>query len=102
MIDSASWNHLIHVQENTDNRDVNGYLDELRSLLDLLDYLRAHERLIFVGDLINRGPDPRVVLELVAKLNADSVLGNHEFGFLKFLDTGVKARSAFATLIKAM
>ena len=39
---------------------------------------------------------------MVAKLNADCVLGNHELGFLKFLDTGVKARSDFATLKKAM
>ena len=82
--------------------DVHGCLDELRSLLDLLNYRWAHDRLIFVDDLINRGPDPREVLELVAKLNADCVLGNHELGFLKFLDMGVKARSTFATLKKAM
>ena len=82
--------------------DVHGCLDELVSLIDLFDYRRAHDRLIFVGDLINRGPDPMGVLELVAKLNADCVLGNHELGFLKFLDTGVMARSSFATLKKAM
>ena len=63
-----------------------------------MDYRQAHDRLIFVGDLINRGPDPRGVLKLVEKLNADCVLGNHELSFLKFLDMGVNARSAFAAL----
>ena len=82
--------------------DVHGCLDETGSLLDLLDYRQSHDRLIFVGDLINRGPNSMGVLELIAKLNADFVLGNHELGFLKFLDTSVKAGSAFAALKKSM
>ena len=80
--------------------DEHGCLDELGSLLDLFDYRRAHGRLIFVGDLINRGSDSMRALKLIAKSKANYVFGNNELLILKFLDTSVIAQSTFIPLKK--
>lgn len=61
--------------------DIHGCLPELKQLLDQLNYSDS-DRLIFVGDLINKGPDSRGVLELVDSLGAESIKGNKELGFL--------------------
>jgi len=42
-------------------------------------------RLIFVGDLINKGPDSLGVLALARSLGAEMTIGNHELGFLAYL-----------------
>lgn len=61
--------------------DVHGCLPELNRLLDVLDYSET-DRIIFVGDLINKGPDSRGVLELVDSIGAEAIKGNKELGFL--------------------
>ncbi len=56
-----------------------------RELVDLLaaaGYDRARQRLVFVGDLINRGPESRRVLELARAEDALVVVGNHEDALL--------------------
>ena len=66
--------------------DVHGEIDALRSLLHGLGYLDgAHpegRRLVFVGDLTDRGPDSPAVVRLVKDLvqsgQAQCVLGNHD------------------------
>ncbi len=72
--------------------DVHGELVALRSLLSRLgydDHGRHPEgrRLVFVGDLADRGPDsPGVVLmvrDLVRRGLAQSVMGNHELNALR-------------------
>lgn len=62
--------------------DVHGCIDELNALLELA--YRPGDRLIFVGDLINKGPDSRAVLERVRELGAEAVIGNHELGYLRY------------------
>jgi len=42
--------------------DVHGCLTELEGLLNLAGFLPKRDRLFFVGDLINRGPDSLGVL----------------------------------------
>ena len=63
--------------------DVHGCLIELEELLDKCAYRPEKDRLIFVGDLINRGPHSFQVLQLAYSLGAESVLGNHEMSLLK-------------------
>ena len=71
--------------------DVHGEIDALQTLLDLLGYRPdgVHpegRRLVFVGDLVDRGPDSPNVVDLVARFVAEGtaqcVLGNHEFNLL--------------------
>ncbi|MCX7807289.1 MAG: metallophosphoesterase [Deltaproteobacteria bacterium] len=63
--------------------DVHGCLEELDELLRLLS-VRSSDRLVFVGDLLDRGPDPIGVLRRVRELGADCVLGNHEERHLRY------------------
>jgi bis(5'-nucleosyl)-tetraphosphatase (symmetrical) len=58
--------------------DVQGCHQELVDLLAAAGFDRARHRLAFVGDLVNRGPDSRAVLELARDYQALTVLGNHE------------------------
>ncbi len=58
--------------------DVHGCLDELRELiLEVVD-VSDKDRVIFLGDLIDRGPDPAGVVAFVKGLGAECVMGNHE------------------------
>ena len=63
--------------------DVHGCLDELRELLDVVAP-GPGDRLVFLGDLLDRGPDPVGVLQLVRSLGAECVLGNHEEKHLRY------------------
>jgi bis(5'-nucleosyl)-tetraphosphatase (symmetrical) len=62
--------------------DVQGCFAELLDLLQAAGYDRTQHRLAFVGDLINRGPDSRRVLELARTHEALVVVGNHEDALL--------------------
>ncbi len=71
--------------------DIHGEIDALRSLLAKLgvdaERGRADRPLVFVGDLVDRGPDSIAVVELVEHLIkcgiAQCVMGNHEFNLLR-------------------
>src|SRR6185436_4311139 len=64
--------------------DVHGCFDELQALLEQLN-LKSSDRLIFVGDLILKGPHNLQVLEEVRRLKAQVVMGNYELVFLEAL-----------------
>jgi bis(5'-nucleosyl)-tetraphosphatase (symmetrical) len=63
--------------------DVQGCAAELRELLRVADFDSRHHRLALCGDLVNRGPDSAGVLELARRLDALTVIGNHEVALLE-------------------
>jgi len=64
--------------------DVHGCLDELERLLKLCGVTRG-ERIVFVGDLVAKGPDSAGVVALARELGAACVRGNHDEAVLAYL-----------------
>lgn len=62
--------------------DVHGKFDSLLCLMNLLTNI---SRVIFVGDLIDKGEKSKDVINFIRKNNYESVLGNHEDLMLKYL-----------------
>jgi hypothetical protein len=58
--------------------DLHGCAGELERLLELVGFKARSDRLVLVGDLVVRGPDPHGALALVKRLGARAVRGNHE------------------------
>ncbi len=70
--------------------DIHGCLDKVLRLLEVLRYDPAADRLIFLGDYIDRGPDSKGVLDLMLHLQQDNpanifLMGNHEENFLTYI-----------------
>lgn len=74
--------------------DVHGCADELHALLAELGYADGSHaegrRVVFLGDLVDRGPDVvgvlRTAMEMVASGSALCLLGNHEAKLRRWLD----------------
>ena len=66
--------------------DIHGCHEEFAELLSLLE-LKPDDRLILLGDLVNRGPDSHRVIELARAHRAISLLGNHELRLLNYRRT---------------
>jgi hypothetical protein len=61
--------------------DVHGCLDELKKMVRTLKP-QPEDRIILLGDLINRGPDSAGVIGYVYESKFECILGNHENNYL--------------------
>ena len=70
--------------------DVQGCFEELLDLTKLIEFSSTNDRLIFAGDIVNRGPQSLEVLDFCLKNNnaVSGVLGNHDFYLLYLLQHG--------------
>ena len=81
--------------------DLHGCRAELEALLARVAFA-SDDRLVMVGDLVVRGPDPAGALDLLASLGARAVRGNHEDRLLRIRAgrgaAGAAQRDAIASL----
>jgi len=57
--------------------DIHGCVDELSDLLDKVAP-SADDKVLSIGDILHKGPDPFACLDLVMSLSNEYILGNHE------------------------
>lgn len=70
--------------------DIHGCLDMLKRLMDKIAWSPDKDALIFVGDYIDRGQNPKGVVDYILELmrqcsRVQCLKGNHEAMFLNFL-----------------
>jgi hypothetical protein len=63
--------------------DVHGCIDELQDLLRLCDY-RPGDLVVFLGDLVSKGPDSIAVVQMAREIGAIAVRGNHDFEVIRW------------------
>jgi len=78
--------------------DVHGCIDELKLLIRKCE-LRKDDHIIFLGDLINKGPYSIECLEYIQFISefymVDLIIGNHEEKFLRFINNKNNNLEAF-------
>ena len=67
--------------------DVHGCYEEFDALLERLS-LQPNDRVIQIGDLVNKGPDSHKAVKLARKRKLEAVIGNHELRLLTGRLTG--------------
>ncbi len=63
--------------------DVHGCIDELQELLRQCDY-RPGDLVVFLGDLVSKGPDSISVVQMAREIGAIGVRGNHDFEVIRW------------------
>lgn len=81
--------------------DVHGCLDELEALVKKAG-LGKQDRLVFVGDLVAKGPDSQGVVQLARERGARAVLGNHDAHVLDGRSGEKKLKGTHARVAEAL
>ncbi|PIQ29185.1 metallophosphatase [bacterium (Candidatus Blackallbacteria) CG17_big_fil_post_rev_8_21_14_2_50_48_46] len=78
--------------------DIHGCARELQKLLENVQPTRV----ILVGDLFTKGPDPSGVWELIQQYRMQAVLGNHDAWLLKIRDGEVEPRPKHERIVDCL
>ncbi|MDA9094479.1 metallophosphoesterase, partial [Gammaproteobacteria bacterium] len=81
--------------------DVQGCYDELIKLTKKVKFNPENDTLIFAGDLVNRGPKSKEVLDFCLK-HRDSiklVLGNHDLYLLSLIESKQKKAKTLTSIL---
>jgi bis(5'-nucleosyl)-tetraphosphatase (symmetrical) len=82
--------------------DIQGCREELERLLEKARFDPAGDRLISVGDIVNRGPDSLGACRLLHRLGARAVRGNHEQHLLRVARSGnMRGGDTFKDVLRA-
>lgn len=73
--------------------DIHGCIDEFNELLVKLNYNKDSDRLILLGDLVDRGPDSLAVVQKAREMDLECVMGNHEHKFVKWFRSSANAQT---------
>ncbi len=75
--------------------DLQGCFKQLQHLLEFIAFSPSRDRLWFVGDIVNRGPDSLSLLRFISQLgdSATIVLGNHDLHLLLVAEEITSQRS---------
>ena len=80
--------------------DVHGCLDELHLLLQQCEWKQGIDTLVFVGDLVNKGPKSSDVVKFVRETHSYSVRGNHDDACIRrvldYKTTGVEPAANYS------
>lgn len=58
--------------------DIHGCMNELQALLAKVEYNRDQDHIVALGDMINKGPKSREVVDFLMEHGASAVRGNHD------------------------
>lgn len=73
--------------------DVHGSIFEFKEILELINSKHPKTRIICLGDFGDRGIDSYACFQLASELKLESVMGNHEHKYIKWLDNGSDLKS---------
>ncbi|RAI86058.1 calcineurin-like phosphoesterase family protein [Paenibacillus pabuli] len=80
--------------------DIHGCIDQLDQILQLTEYNSTKDKLILLGDYVDRGPNSKEVVDKVIQLvmnhNAIALRGNHDQRLVDLINSdSVTVRSKF-------
>ena len=85
--------------------DLQGCYKQLQHLIELIAFSPTRDKLWFVGDIVNRGPDSLSLLRFLSQLgnSATIVLGNHDLHLLLVAEglTTQRRGDTLAAILKA-
>ena len=64
--------------------DIHGCIEEFNELLKTIQYNPSQMRLVLLGDLMDRGPDPVGCVRRARELGVECIMGNHEEKHLRW------------------